>query len=60
MCPSAVIKILGKFYYIITMFLKDRFIFHIPKEILIHKREGNVECSTSFLLVSMLQDFTLC
>ena len=54
MCPSAVIKILGKFYYIISMFLKDRFIFHIPKEILIHKREGNVECSTSFLLVSML------
>ena len=28
--------------------------FRIPKEIIIHKREGNVECSTSFLLVSTL------
>lgn len=39
MCPSAVRKILGKFYYITIMFLKNRFIFYIPKEILIHRTD---------------------
>lgn len=42
MCPSAVIKILGKFYYIIIMSLKERFMFYIPNEILIPIRDRKI------------------